>query len=194
MPIEGVQAKDITGFLGVNIRVDSVDLGESEQGIIEMRSCVNADKHTQPQTISLRLGREAQFSSALSDTVIRRLGRFNSIRYEIAGTNVYRDQTDINDYRDLDLDSSRLHTTMVGFKPLDDTSIWTFIADRNTLIKDDGTNTYRWGLPVPDAYQVSQQQTATYTYVIGVTHLRIVDDATIAHESNTLEVTITETA
>ena len=194
MPIEGIQPKDITGFLGVNVRADSVDLGETQQGIVELTSCVNADKHTTPQTIRLRLGREEQFSSALADTTIRRLARINALRYEIAGTNIYRDQTDINDYRDLDLDSDRLHTTLVGFKPLDDTSTWAFIADRNAMVKDDGTNTYRWGLPTPDIYEVSQQQTATYTYIIGVTHIRIVDDSTIAHESNSKSVTITETA
>jgi len=189
--IEGVKSKDVRGFLGTNLRVDSVDLSESQEGVIELSRCVNADKHTIPQTIALRLGREEQFSSALTDTTIRRLARINAIRYQIAGTNIYRTQTDINDYRDLDLDSSRLHTTLVGFKPLDDTSIWAFIADRSTLVKDNGTNTYRWGLPAPDAYEVSQQQSGTYTYIIGVTHIRFVK-TTVAHEANAKEVTITE--
>lgn len=192
MPIEGVDSKDITGFLGANLRVDTVDLAESESGVIELRRCVNADKHTIPQSIALRLGREEQFSSALSDTEIRMLGRVNNIRYEIAGTNIYRDQTDVNDYRDNDLDSSRKHTTLVGFKPLNDTSIWTFIADRGAMIKDNGTVTYRWGLPAPSSYEVSQQQSASYTYNIGVTHIRFVG-TTVAHESNPTEVTITET-
>ena len=193
MPIEGVESKDIRGFLGVNIRIDTVDLAESEQGVIELRQCINADKHTIPQAIVLRKGREEQFSSALADTTIRRLAKINSVRYQIAGTNIYRTQTDINDYRDLPLDSSRLHTTLVAFKPLNDTTIWAFIADRNIRVKDDGTNTRRWGMAVPAIYEVAQQQSATYTYNIGVTHIRL-DGTTIAHESNPTQLTITETA
>lgn len=193
MPIEGLESKDVKGFLGVNIRLDSIDIRETEEGDIELLRCVNADKHTQPKTILLRKGREEQFSSALADLIIRQLARVNAIRYEIAGTNLYRDQVDVNDYRQLDLDGSRLHTTIVGFKPLDDTSIWAFVADRSARLKDDGTDTFRWGLPTPDAFEVSQQQSATYTYIIGVTHLRVVGDSTIAHESNAKEVTITET-
>lgn len=192
MPIEGSDAKDIKGFLGVNIRIDTVDLAESEEGVIEMRKAVNVDKHTTPQAILLRRGRSAQFGSALADLIIRRLGKFNAIRYQVAGVNLYRTQADVNDYRATDFDSDRLHTTLVSFKPLNDTAIWTFVADRGTMLKDDGTNTYRWGLPLPPIYEIAQQQSATYTYNIGVTHIRF-DDVTLAHESNPKTITITET-
>lgn len=192
MPIEGSDTKDIKGFLGVNIRIDSVDLAESEEGVIEMRKAVNVDKHTTPQVILLRKGREEQFSSALADLVIRRLGKFNNVRYQVAGVNLYRTQVDVNDYRTKDFDSDRLHTTLVSFKPLNDTAIWTFVADRGTMLKDDGTNTFRWGLPLPPLFEVAQESSATYTYKIGVTHIRF-DGVTLAHESNPLTVTITET-
>lgn len=191
MPIPGVQPTEIKGFLGANIRIDQVDLS-AEGGVVELGRATNTDKHTTPQTIRLRKGFEEQFSSALADTTIRRLGKVNSIRYEVAGTNLYRDQTSIKDYRSLALDSTRLHSTIVAFKPLNDRTIWAFIADRGTLQKDDGTNTRRWGLPAPATFEVAQLNSATYTYIIGVSQIRF-DGTTVAHESNTTEITITET-
>lgn len=193
MPIEGVESKDVRGFVGVNIRIDRTDLAETQEGVIELRQCVNADKHTRPHTIFLRKGRAEQFSDALGNTTIRRLGKFNDIRYQVASTQLYRNQTAVGDYRSSTLDGTRLHTTMVGFKPLNDTAIWTFVADRGKRMKDDGTNTRVWGLAVPATYEVAQQQSGSYTYNIGVTHIRF-DGTTVAHESNPTQVTITESA
>src|SRR3990172_7321525 len=85
MPQQGLVQQQIKSFLGVNLRKDRVDLADEE-----LAKSVNADLHTSPGTIVLRKGRTKQFSTALSDLVIRRLGKVNAKRYQVAGTTFYR--------------------------------------------------------------------------------------------------------
>ena len=185
---QNLQKKDIIGFLGTNLRHERVDLVD-QNGLIELARCVNIDKHVFPGTLSLRGGRTQLTTNALSAT-IRRMGKVNSIRYRVAGSNLYRTETIITDYRGTSLGSNS-RTSIVGFKPLNDTTTWAFVADRAVMQKDSGTVTRRWGLPAPTTFSVVQLNSGTYTYICGVSQIRF-DGTTVAHEGNPLQVTITE--
>ena len=177
MPQLGLLKQEIRGFLGVNLRTERVDLADEE-----LAKAVNADFHTQPGTIVLRLGRTKQFSVALTDLVIRRLAKINSKRYQVAGTAVYRDQTSI-----LTGLSSNLITTLLGFRPLNETTTWAFIADDSLMRKDDGTNVRTWGIATPSAALTLAAGGApgvTGNYGARYTFVRKTSDGKIAHEGN----------
>ncbi|OFX03533.1 MAG: hypothetical protein A3E78_08235 [Alphaproteobacteria bacterium RIFCSPHIGHO2_12_FULL_63_12] len=149
---------------------------------LELAKAINADLHTQPGTIILRLDRTKQFSTALADLVIRRLARINSKRYQVARRSVYRDQTNIIN----GLLSANLFTTLMPFRPLNDTAIWAFIADDAVMRKDNGTVVRTWGLTAPANAPTSQLgiisgPTGAYTAV--TTEIRF-DGTKVAHESN----------
>src|SRR3990167_5371341 len=87
-----------------------------------------------------------------------RRDRINSTRYQVAGRSVYRDQTKILD----GLLSATLFTTLMPFRPLNDDTLWAFLADDGIMRKDDGTTIRRWGLAVPAAAPV-----AAIAYLVG---------------------------
>lgn len=176
MPQVGLMKQEARSFLGVNLRTERVDLADEE-----LAKSVNADLHTQPGSIVIRLGRTKQFSSALTDLVIRRLAKINSRRYQVAGTSVYRDQTSI-----LTGLSSNLITTLLGFRPLNDTTEWAFIADDSLMRKDNGTTVRIWGIAAATttptlaagaAPGVTGNYTARYIFVRKV-------GTSVAHQSN----------
>lgn len=183
MPQAGLVKQEIRGFLGVNLRTERLDLADEE-----LAKAINADLHTQPGSIVLRLGRTKQFSSALSDTVIRRLAKINSKRYQVAGTAVYRDQVSI-----LTGLSGNLFTTIIPFRPLNETTIWAFIADDALMRKDNGTTVRIWGIAAPSA-AVKQALGAapglTGNYSVRYTFVRKTSDGKIAHEGNPSAVPI----
>jgi len=171
----GLLKKEISAFLGVNLRRDRLDLADQE-----LAKSINADLFLQPGTIVLRLGKTAQFTNALNDKQIRRLALINNKRYQIAGQTVYRDQTSI-----LTGLSSELFTTLVPFRPLND-SQWVFIADDDLMRKDDGAIVRKWGIAAPTvkpAIAVGSKGSLTGTYSVKYTYLRKVNGK-IAHESN----------
>jgi len=182
MPQLGLMKQEIRGFLGVNLRTERVDLADEE-----LAKAVNTDLHVQPGTIVLRLGRTKQFVSALSDLVIRRLAKINSKRYQVAGTAVYRDQVSI-----LTGLSSNLITTLLGFRPLNDTTEWAFIADDSLMRKDNGTTVRIWGIASATATPTIKAGAGpglTGNYTVRYTFVRKVGTS-IAHESNPCPVPI----
>src|SRR3990172_6833609 len=188
MPQLGLVKQEIKDFQGVNLRKDRVDLQD-----YKLAKAINADLHTSPGTIVLRKGRTKQFSTALSDLVIRRLGKINAKRYQVAGTAVYRDQTSI-----LTGLSSNLITTLLSFRPLNDTTLWGFIADDGLMRKDDGTNTRIWGIVAPTATPGvsavgSGGSLSVGDYLIKFTYVRK-DGSSVAHESNPSPASVAVTA
>ena len=185
MPDLALVRKEIPAFLGVNLRQDRMDLADEE-----LAKAINADLHSFPGTIVLRYGRTKQFSTALSDLVIRRLAKVNSKRYQVAGQSLYRDQAKIIN----GLLSSNLVTTIIPFRPLNDNTIWAFIADDSVMRKDDGTNTRIWGIAAPATTERATVQASkgalTGTYAMKYTWLRKTSAGNIAHESNPSPVSL----
>lgn len=129
MPQLGLAKKEIRGFLGVNLRNERMDLADEE-----LAKAINADLHSQLGTVVLRLGRTKQFTTALTNLAIRRLAKINSRRYQIASLEMYRDQVSI-----LAGLSANLMTTLLPFRPLNDSTLWTFIADDALMRKSNAT-------------------------------------------------------
>lgn len=167
--------QEVQGFLGVNLRQDRVSLADQE-----MAKLINADMHSMPGVAVLRLGRTQQNTSALADLTIRRLARINSIRYRVAANAVYRDTSQI-----VTALSTNLYTTLMPFRPLNDTTLWAFIADDSVMKKDDGTSTLKWGItgPAVTPAVTTGAGALTGTYKTKFTYARVVGSA-IAHESN----------
>ena len=177
----------IEQFSGINVRASRTDIVESQ-----LARSINADLHETVGTLRLRNGRESQFSPALSATPysLFRNG-VSATRYRAAGTSLYRSQTVVTDYRNLPL-SGDLATDFAPYKPLNDSTTWTFAADRGAMQKDDGTVCRRWGLRAPDQLKVMEDDTTAtliYAYRFGLTEIRY-DGTSIAHESNPSDSTI----
>lgn len=171
-----LMGEEAVGFLGVNLRRDRLSLADEE-----LAKAINADLHSQLGSIVLRLGRTKQFTTALADTVIRRLAKINALRYRVAGRAVYRAQTSV-----LTGLSANLFTTLLGFRPLNDRTTWAFMADDALMRKDDGTTLRTWGIAAPTVTPVVDPATGTLNgaYSVRYTYLRKTSDGKIAHESN----------
>lgn len=168
--------QEVQGFIGVNLRQERASLADQE-----LAKAINADLHSFPGVISLRYGRTAQFSSALTDLVIRRLARINSIRYQVAGVSLYRDQVSISAAL-----STNAITTILPARPLNDTTTWAFIADDALMRKDDGSTLSTWGIAAPTVQATVAAGVAgslTGSYRVKYTFVRKVG-ASIAHESS----------
>ncbi|MBI3937141.1 MAG: hypothetical protein HY323_09205 [Betaproteobacteria bacterium] len=178
MPVKERAGQEIKGFLGVNLRRERLDLADEE-----LAKAINADLHTQPGAIVVRLGRSKQFSTALTDLAIRRLARINGKRYQVAGQSLYRDQTRILN----GLLSANLFTTLMPFRPLNDTTTWAFIADDAIMRKDNGTTVHLWGIAVPSVAPTIliglTSGSLSGSFTVRVTGVRF-DGAKVAHEGN----------
>jgi hypothetical protein len=172
-----LKGHDTGGFLGVNLRQDRLRLADGD-----VARAINADLHTQPGTIMLRLGRARQFDTAFADLTIRQLVRYyGGARYRAAGNSLYRNETAI--YSGL---SGELVTTMVPFRPLNDTTTYMFIADQSRMQKDSGTALSDWGVAAPStkptvATGASTGLTGAYSF--RYTYIRKVGGVTV-YESN----------
>lgn len=133
-----LQRDGVRGFLGVNLRRDRLDLADGD-----VARAINADLHRTPGVAVLRLGMTAQFTTSLG-TAIRRLAKLNGVRYQVAGTALYADQTNILS----GLSGGQL-TTLQPFRPLNDPNEWVYIADDALMRKHDGTNVREWGIAAP---------------------------------------------
>ena len=179
----------IEQFSGINVRASRTDIVESQ-----LARSINADLHETVGTLRLRNGRESQFSPALSAAPysLFRNG-VSATRYRAAGTSLYRSQTVVTDYRNLPF-SGDLATDFTLYKPLNDSTTWTFAADRGAMQKDDGTVCRRWGLRAPDQLKIMEDDTTAtliYAYRFGLTEIRY-DGSSIAHESNPSDSTIAD--
>jgi hypothetical protein len=130
----------------------------------ELAYAMNADLFLELGTIRVRRGRSALITTRLSDLVVRRVARVNSIRYQVAGTVLYRAGSSIRTGL-----SDNLVTTIQGYRPLNDTSTWAFVADANGMYKDDGTNLWNWGITAPSA---TPGVGTTGTGLTGVYHVK----------------------
>ena len=177
MPTLASAQKTIRSFLGVNLRRDRLDLED-----YELAKAINADLHSMLGSISLRLGRTSLFSSSLGGSV-RRMGKVNSIRYQVANQTLYRNQSSIS----TSLSANKI-TTIGSYRPLSDATLWAFIADDAQMKKDDGTNLRNWGIVAPTvAPSVTQDATGgsltAGTYQVQYTYVRK-SGSTVACESN----------
>src|SRR5437867_2866570 len=173
----GLQAQTAGGFLGVNLRKNRVSLADQD-----VARAINADLHSQVGTIVLRLGRTKQFTNALTETTIRRLAKINNIRYQVAGRSVFRNQVNILS----GLLSTNLVTTLVPYRPLNDTMTYAFIADDSVMRKDDGMSVTTWGITAPSGSPTVATGAAgslSGNYSVRYTYIRKVGSA-IAGESN----------
>jgi hypothetical protein len=165
----------LSSWSGVNLRVDPLAVDNHE-----LLRAVNADLHTQLGVIRVRQGRQLLSATNLGAPV-NGLWRHNGRRYQAAGVTLFRNFVSI--LTDL---IGTVSPTVFPYQPLNDTITWSFIADQNTMRKDDGTTVYLWGLTAPVAAPViaigaagslSGDYSAVYTYA------RVVDGA-VAHEGN----------
>lgn len=172
-----LQATGGLRFLGVNLRQSRSSLADDE-----CAKAINADFHTQYGALVLRLGKTALYSSALADAVVRQLGRISPTRYQIAGRSIYRDSVRIA----TNVLSANLVTTLIPYRPLNDTKTSMFIADDTIMKRDDGTTLFQWGITAPTATPVVAIGAAgslTGDYSVRFTYIRKVAGALVA-ESN----------
>ena len=167
--------KEVTQLTGLNLRLEPADLQDGEAAKL-----VNLDPNVEPGALVLRKGMAilGQIPESSSSN-LRTVAKVNGIRYQIAGRTIWRNFTRIT--TDL-LDASQ-ETSIVPFRPLNDDTIWAFIADDAKMLKDDGTNLYLWGIdliPTPGPKLVNQtgkdaSDTITAgTYLCAVTQLRMI--------------------
>jgi hypothetical protein len=175
------QPEQLRSFRGVNLRLDRLSLEDSD-----CARAIDADLHSRPGVLRLRLGR-ALLSSTQLDGAVRRLARLNSTRYQIAGTTWYRNFTSLR------TGLSGSLAEMAAYRPLNDTSPWVFLADTGGMVKDDGTTLTTWGLDAPTSAATLAAGGAGSligNYSLKYTYVRKVGDA-IAHESNPSDVSNT---
>jgi len=136
------EVKEITKLAGLNLRQETADLED-----VEASKLVNLDPFQQPGTWVVRRGRTllvgslSDFTSANFTTVVRTIAKVNEVRYQVVGRMLFRNGVAIGEGL-----SNELQTTIKGFRPLNDSAIWAFIADDAGMTKDDGTNIRLWGL------------------------------------------------
>jgi hypothetical protein len=179
MPAAGAQQlpkEALYGFVGIDLKHDPISIADHA-----VMRAINADLHTQVGTMKLRAGR-----SSLGDTgsgsAIRTMALHNTRRYQVAGTNLYRNFISISS----SLSASNQVTGLAAYEPLNDTTTWSFIADPAGMYKDDGTNLYNWGLTAPAAAPVLAVGAAgslNGTYGARYTYARVVGGVVVS-ESN----------
>ena len=178
MPVASIP-ESFTSFLGVNLREERKDIGDNDLAV-----AVNADVHTEPGTPRVREGRVKLFSSQLDSAAVRRLAYVNDTRVHVAGRSVYVDEVKVID----GLLNDEKITTLMAFRPLNDSNEYAFVADRSAMRKITGTTATTWGIAAPTTKPtvttesvgvgaLSGQYTVVYTYVREV-------NEKVAHESN----------
>ena len=169
--VAGERVKEVLKMGGLNLRQEPADL--EDHALVKVS---NFDPYRAPGTLTVRRGRELLSQTSLI-AAIRQISKVNGFRYQVAGQTLYRNNVAITGGI---LDDS-LETNFVGFRPLNDSVIWAFVADDALMLKDDGTRTYLWGLdkvPVPApkvANQTGKTSGDTITagdYTIAVTQIR----------------------
>src|SRR5262245_9015168 len=172
-------------FLGVNLRRAREHLEDQE-----LARAINADLHTMPGNIVLRLGRQRHDGPYLGVNgqalEIRRLAKINGQRYRVGGHQVFRGPTAIT--AGLRNEPPRLNeTTMLAFRPLGDDQTYAFIADLGEFGKDNGRTYSPWGISAPAAAPILSAGAAgspNGTYRVLYTYVRLSATGGLAHESN----------
>jgi hypothetical protein len=173
-PVGAVGRESTSGFLGINLRRDSLSLADED-----LLRAINADLHRTPGVIRLRQGRTLQPGAALPGAV-RTLTRHGLRQYQVAGSGLFRDGTSIL------TGLSGATSTLTPYRPLNDTTTWSFLADQAAMRKDDGTIVRLWGIVAPTGgagVTAGGAGGLTGTYSAYYTYARVVGTS-IAHESN----------
>ena len=167
--------KEITSLTGVNLRQEPADLDERDSSKL-----VNFDPFRTPGALVLRKGRTDLGEALLvNDPLIRTVAKVNGNRYQVAGRTPYRDMEAMMARNTLAVERE---TTIVPFRPLADSHIWAFFADDALMFKDDGENTYQWGIDqIPEPAPKLSNQTSKLNgdeieegvYLVAVTQIRM---------------------
>lgn len=179
MPLDRSGKEGLANFLGTNLRRDNLSLADTE-----VAKVLNADLHATPGVVRLRRGRVSALPDGTSTllSAVRAIGRHNAILYQVAGGTWHRNYLPI---------LHGLHgeylSTMLSYRPLNDTQTWTFLADRAVMYKDNGSDLELWGIAPPLlaptlAVGAAGSLTGDYGYVY--TYARVTSDGDLAHESN----------
>lgn len=178
MPANSVPETFAT-FLGVNLRQERTDIADED-----LAKAINADLHTEHGTPRVRNGRTKLFLSQLDISPVRRLAFINNTRVHIAGRNAYVDEVKVIDG---ELSPSGV-TTLMAFRPLNDSNEYAFVADAQVMKKIQGTTVTKWGIAAPTVAPVISIENAgtgalSGRYSVRYTYVRE-DDGKVAHESN----------
>lgn len=166
-------ADTLTGFVGVNLRRDRLSLADGE-----CARAINADLHTFPGVVRPRRGVVVLSSDGAG--IVSRLTRQNARSYMLAEGTWYRNGTAIQS------GLTPYSGQAVGFRPVDDTVSWTFLANATGMLKDDGGVVRNWGADPPTATPVVATGAAGSligNYSVRYTYLRRVG-STVTYESN----------
>jgi len=157
-------------MMGVNLREDRILIGQTD-----LAKAVNADMNLSPGAIVIRLGSvqlsNGRINSGSTPLPIRRQALINGYRYQVEGTNLYRDFVSIGS----GILSLNYSTAFQGYQPLVDTTLWAFIADDQVMQKDNGTSLVPWTMAQPAAAAtvgVGAAGTLTGTYKVAYTYVR----------------------
>lgn len=163
-----------------------LDRERTDLDMDELAYALNADLFLEPGVIRTRRGRSRLTSYAIPDMLVRRIARINSVRYQVAGTNLYRNTVSIQGSL-----NSGLVTTIQPYRPLNDTATWAFIADTSGMKKDDGTNLRNWGITSPAAAPTlgTTGTGLTGSYKAVYTYIRKVGSNVIAESNPSAEPT-----
>lgn len=176
MPVETIEH-----LLGINLRTERAALTSQQ-----LAKSINANLHDQVGTTALRDGRTTHYTPGLSSAVHGTFrNRTSGTRYQASGTTLYRTQVLIVDYRNQSL-STDTRTKLDVYKPLNDSTHWTLVADRGAMQKDNAAVARRWGIEQPFDIGVRDNlanEATQYKYRVGVTFVRF-DGVSVAHESN----------
>lgn len=175
MALDRLLKDPLYGFMGVSLRRDNLSLAEGD-----MARALNADMHTQPGVLLLRKGSAHLHGEALS-AAVRQVARHNGALYQVAGTHLYREFLDILS----GLQPGHI-VSLASYRPLNDTTSWTFIAQGAVMRKDDGVTVHVWGIEPPAVapiLAVGAAGSLTGDYKAVYTYARVVSGR-VAHESN----------
>src|SRR3990172_438266 len=113
-------------------------------------------------------------------SIIHGLFRSQSARYQRIGTSLYKNFSE----HYTGFGSTR--SQFIAYRPLNETTIWTFIADDTAMKKTDGTNTFNWSIAAPTTaptVAAGALTGLTGSYRVRYTYARMSDDA-VFFESN----------
>lgn len=191
------EEKHQNGYVGVNLRTDRANVAND----LQVTRAINVDFNKELGTASIRNGRYEL--ADLDDALVRLIAKVNGFRFYVAGQNLYRDGTAVALHpKKL---ASTLRTEIEAFRPLNDLAIWAFLADTGvtddgSMLKDDGTRTYKWGIdPPPETVpepELGDQEVggdlSLLPHTYNLTYIRFDTTNTentqaVAHEGNPIE-------
>jgi len=183
MSSQTLPRETLAQWTGVNLRQDGLSMADQD-----VLRAIDADFHTQVGTILPRKGRVVMDGSSTLGSPIRTLVRHLGRRYQVAGSALYRNWTPI--LVGLSADPATA-TTVVPYRPLNDDTTWSFIADpalTPLMRKDSGSLVLNWGIAAPLAAPVLSAGASTPnlngTYAAIYTYARVTGGGKLASESN----------